>query len=174
MTDAAVVIVAAVARNGVIGNRGEMPWRLSTDLRRFRQLTMGKPVIMGRKTFAAIGKPLPGRINIVVTRSRDFSAEGVLVAPDLDQAIVIGRREAGRAGVSEVTVIGGGEIYAAAIGRADRLYITHVEASPDGDTRFPDIDPNLWKAVSSTEVPAGEKDTETTTFVVYERAGSAH
>ena len=165
----AVVIVAAVAQNGIIGNRGEMPWRLSTDLKRFKRLTMGKPVIIGRKTFEVIGKPLPGRTNIVVSRSPGFSADGVVAALGLDQAIVIGRDEAARNQQSEVAVIGGGEIYAAAIGGADRLYITHVEASPEGDTRFPPIDPAVWRQISSERVPAGKKDSEATTFAVYER-----
>ena len=165
----AVFIVAAVARNGVIGNHGEMPWRLSTDLKRFKRLTMGKPVIMGRKTFEAIGKPLSGRTNIVVSRSPGFSADGVVGALGLDQAIVIGRDEAARNQQDEVAVIGGGEIYDAAIGLTDRLYITHVEASPEGDTRFPPIDPAVWRPISSERVPAGEKDSEATTFAVYER-----
>jgi dihydrofolate reductase len=169
VTDVAVVLVAAVARNSVIGRAGEMPWRLATDLRRFRRLTTGKPVIMGRKTFEAIGKPLGERFNIVLTRSNDFAPEGAVVARSLDRALAIAGREAARSGASEVAVIGGGEIYAASIDRADRLYITHVEASPEGDTTFPWIDPSKWRVVSSEPVPAGEKDTEATTFVVYDR-----
>jgi dihydrofolate reductase len=169
VTAVAVVLVAAVAQNGVIGGNGAMPWRLSTDLRRFRRLTDGKPVIMGRKTFEAIGNPLAGRTNIVVSRSADFSPAGVLVAGSVDEAIAVGIREAVRSGVAEVSVIGGGEIYAAAIDKADRMYVTHVAASPEGDTFFPAIDPAQWRPVSSEPVPAGEKDTEATTFVVYER-----
>lgn len=169
MSDIAVVIVAAVARNGVIGSGGEMPWRLSTDLKRFRSLTMGKPVIMGRKTYDALGKPLAGRTNIVVTRSPDFAPDGVMVVSDPEVAIAAATEVARRDGQGEVAVIGGGQIYAATINRADRLYITHVEANPAGDTRFPLINPAVWAVASTDKFPPGEKDTEATTFVVYER-----
>ena len=168
-----IALVAAVARNGVIGRDGEMPWRLSTDLKRFKRLTTGAPVIMGRKTFEAIGKPLPGRINIVVTRSSGFATEGVTVAPDLDSALRYGASEAERLGLPEAFVIGGGEIYAAAIGRADRLYITHVEASPEGDVHFPPMDPTVWRETASERIAAGASDSEATTFAVYDRAGAA-
>lgn len=162
-------LIAAVARNGVIGDGQRLPWRLSTDMRRFKRLTMGKPVIMGRKTFESIGKPLSGRVNIVVTQ-RTTRPEGVLVVTDLDAAIAVAEEEAARSGADEAMVIGGGEIYAAAIGRADRLYITHVEASPAGDVHFPPIDPTIWKGAASERLAPGEKDSEATTFVIYERA----
>jgi len=168
-----IALIAAVARNGVIGDGLALPWRLSTDMRRFKRLTLGKPVIMGRKTFETIGKPLAGRLNIVVTRQRDMQIAGVSVAPSLDAALAIAAEEAAKAGAGETMVIGGGEIYAAAIGRADRLYITHVEASPQGDAHFPPIDPATWKSVESERVPAGEKDSVATTFAVYERIGAA-
>jgi len=168
-----IALVAAVARNGVIGRDGEMPWRLSTDLKRFKRLTMGAPVVTGRKTFEAIGKPLPGRVNIVVTRSAGYAAEGAVVAPDLESALVYAEKEAALSGVDEVFVIGGGEIYAAAIGRADRLYITHVEASPEGDVHFPPIDPTVWREVASERIAAGAGDSEATIFAVYDRAGAA-
>ncbi len=164
-----ISLVAAVARNGVIGEGGGMPWRLSSDMRRFKALTMGKPVIMGRRTYESIGKPLSGRTNIVVSRRQDFRPGGVTVVPSLDAAVSVAEAEARRAGVSEAMVIGGGEIYAAAIDRADRLYITHVEATPEGDVRFPAIDPALWTPVATEPVPAGGKDAAATTFVVYER-----
>lgn len=164
-----IVIVAAVARNGVIGRDGEMPWRLSTDLQRFKRLTMGKPVVMGRKTFEAIGKPLPGRLNIVVTRSGNAMGEGVLTAPDLASAIDLARAEARGTGAPEVAIVGGGQIYARAMPLADRLYITHVEAKPQGDVLFPAIDPTVWRGISSERIAAGEKDSDATTFAVYER-----
>lgn len=173
MSPVRIALVAAVARNGVIGRDGEMPWRLSTDLKRFKRLTMGGPVVMGRKTFEAIGKPLPGRINIVVTRSTGFAADGVTVAPDLDSALRYAANEAAGHGLPEAFVIGGGEIYAAAIGRADRLYITHVEASPEGDVHFPPIDPTVWREVVSERIAAGAGDSEATTFTVYDRADAA-
>lgn len=169
MSDVSVALIAAVARNGVIGIGGGMPWRLSTDLQRFKRITMGKPVVMGRKTFQVIGKPLMGRANIVVTRDPGFAAEGVTVASDLATAIRTAEDEARRSGVDEVFVIGGGQIYAAAIGEADKLYITHVEASPAGDAHFPPIDPAVWREVSAEPVAAGPRDSEATTFAIYER-----
>lgn len=165
----AIALIAAVAENGVIGAGGAMPWRLATDMKRFKALTMGKPVIMGRKTFASIGKPLAGRANIVVTRERRFLAEGVTVAPDLAEAIAAATAAAARTGVGEVMVIGGGEIYAQAMPHADRLYVTHVHAAPEGDARFPRIDPGMWRAVAREAFAAGEKDSAATTFVTYER-----
>jgi dihydrofolate reductase len=159
-------IIAAVAENGVIGRDGDMPWKLSTDLKRFKAITTGKPVVMGRKTFASIGRPLPHRLNIVVTRDSNFAADGVTVVEDLDAAL----DAAGSA--DEVMVIGGGEIYRAFIDRAERLYITHVAATPDGDTHFPAIDPAIWSVVASEDVPAGPADTASSRFVTYERRGS--
>jgi dihydrofolate reductase len=163
-----LALIAAVARNGVIGAGQGLPWRLSSDLQRFRRLTMGKPIIMGRKTFQSIGKPLSGRFNIVVTRKGGTFPEGVHLASGLDAAIALAEAEAGS---GEVMVIGGGEVYAAAIGRADRLYITHVESTPAGDTDFPSIDPRVWEAASREHVAAGEKDTAATEFVIYDRIG---
>jgi len=158
-------MIAAVAANGVIGKEGEMPWRLSTDLKRFRRLTTGKPVIMGRKTFASIGRPLPERTNIVVTRDTGFAAEGVNAVASPDEAVA----QAAATGSDEAMVIGGGEIYALFMPHADRLHVTHVAASPEGDTYFPEIDPAVWQPVSEEAVPVGEKDTAATRYVVYER-----
>lgn len=166
-----ISLIAAVAANGVIGDGGGMPWRLSTDMKRFKALTMGKPVVAGRKTFETFGKPLPGRTNIVVTRQADYRPEGTLVAESLDQALALARAVAEAAGGDEVMVLGGGQIYAAAIGAADRLYITHVAAEPAGNTHFPPIDPAHWRAVSREAVAAGEKDSAATVFTVYERVG---
>jgi dihydrofolate reductase len=171
--DVTVSIIAAVAANGVIGEGGAMPWRLSTDLRRFKALTLGKPVVMGRRTFESIGKPLPGRANIVVSRRDGYRPEGVSVAASLDAALAEARAAARRAGLDEVFVIGGGEIYAAAMPHADRLHITHVAARPAGDTLFPAIDPGVWTRVSVEDVPAGERDTAPTAYVVYIRRDRA-
>lgn len=164
-----VALIAAVADNRVIGRRGEMPWKLSTDLRRFRQLTLGKPVIMGRRTFESLGKPLAQRINIVVTGNSLYVVDGGIVAHSLDEALAIAMDWARGHGGDEVMVAGGGDIYAQAIGKADRLYITHVRARPQGDTLFPEIDTTVWQAVSRESHPAGEGDSEATEFVVYER-----
>lgn len=164
-----VAVIAAVAENGVIGSRGGMPWRLSTDMKRFRRLTMGKPVVMGRRTYETIGKPLDGRANFVVTRQKSFAPAGTNVAPSLEAALLAAKERARATGASEIMVIGGGELYRAALPLADRLYITHVEATPEGDTHFPAIDPAVWHAVNSERQPVGEKDTAGTVFVTYER-----
>lgn len=162
-------LIAAVAENGVIGAGDAMPWRLSSDMKRFKSLTMGKPVVMGRKTFETIGKPLAGRVNIVISRNGDFAPEGVIVAPTLEAGLVRAEEGARAAADEEVMVIGGGEIYHAAIELAERLYITHVEASPQGDIHFPPIDPAQWRATTAERLPAGPRDSAATTFVVYER-----
>jgi dihydrofolate reductase len=162
-------IVVAMARNGVIGRDGDMPWRLSTDLKRFKALTLGKPIIMGRKTFQSIGKPLPGRANIVITRDAQFSAEGVRTVHSLSEAIEVAKLLAGRDGLDEICIVGGGEIYRQAISGVDRLHVTHVEAEVEGDTVFPPIDPAIWQAEGELVVPAGEKDSYPSRFVTYVR-----
>lgn len=164
-----LAIIAAVGQNGVIGVDGELPWRLSSDLKRFKQITMGKPIVMGRKTYESIGKPLPGRRNIVVTRNPDFSVSGVDTAIGLDAGISLAKQHAEQNGVDEVYVIGGGEIYSKTMDLADRLYVTHVLASPVGDTMFPSIDEEIWQLSTEENVPAGEKDTVATRFAVYDR-----
>lgn len=165
----AIVVVAAVAQNGVIGRDGAMPWRLATDLRRFKADTIGKPVVMGRKTFEAIGKPLAGRHNIVVTRDRTWKTAGVETAGSLEQGLVLAGIRARCSADRTICVIGGAQIYAQTLPRADRLHITHVLADLAGDARFPPIDPDIWRAVSHEDVPAGQDDTYATRFVVYER-----
>ena len=171
MTD--IVIHVAVADNGVIGREGDMPWKLSTDLKRFRAQTTGKPVVMGRRTFESIGRPLPDRLNIVVTRDPDWSAEGVDAVRSLDDAFTLARvRGRCMSAASEICVVGGGEIYRQAIDKADRLHVTHVLASIEGDTSFPPIDPAVWRVVQAEDHPAGEKDSHATRHVVYERAGT--
>ncbi|MDL2408834.1 dihydrofolate reductase [Rhizobium calliandrae] len=169
MAEPLKTILVAVSRNGIIGRDGDMPWRLSSDLKRFKAMTLGKPVIMGRKTFQSIGKPLPGRPNVVISRDPGFAAEGVETAHSLKEAIDVAGRLAEESGVDEICVIGGGEIYRQAISLADRLSITHVEAEVDGDTSFPAIDPALWQIESELAVPAGEKDNYPTRFVRYFR-----
>lgn len=167
--DIRVSIIAAVAENGVIGGEGDLPWRLSSDLKRFKQITMGKPMVMGRKTFASIGKPLVGRTNIVVSRAAGAGIEGTITAPSLDAALALAAERAARDGVDEIMVCGGGEIYRAAMPAADRMYITHVAVAPEGDVLFPTIDPAVWRVVSRETVAVGESDSAATTFVVYNR-----
>ncbi len=159
-----VTLVVGVSTNGVIGRDGGLPWRLSTDLKRFKETTMGKPIIMGRKTWEGLPRrPLPGRRNIVITRDPDYRAEEGEVVFSLAEAIGLVEGEA------EVCVIGGGQIFDEAMPIADRLDVTHVLAEIDGDTFFPPIDPEMWHAVSVQDIPAGEKDNYATRHVVYER-----
>jgi dihydrofolate reductase len=165
----AIVIIAVVAENGVIGRGGTMPWRLKSDMKHFRALTMGKPVVMGRKTYESLFiKPLPGRTNIVVTRDAKFTAPGVLVAPSLEAALEAARGDALRRG-SDIMVIGGADIYAQAMPVADRLEITRVHAAPEGDTVFPDIDPAVWRETARTEYPRAEGDDAAAAFLTHER-----
>jgi dihydrofolate reductase len=164
----AIVLLAAVADNGVIGRDNALPWRLSTDLKRFKALTLGKPVVMGRKTYLSIGKPLPDRTNIVVTRDRNFRAEGVVVANSVEAALDMARDEA-RRGANEIMVIGGTEIFEQTMGLADRLEITHVHARPEGDVYLPAIDPMLWRETARSEQPAGPRDDASVSFVTYQR-----
>ena len=134
-----ISLVVAVAENGVIGHRGALPWRIPDDLKRFKAITMGKPVLMGRKTWDSLPrKPLPGRTNIVVTRNPAFRAEGAIVARSFADAIA-------KAGADEIAVIGGEAIFAAALPLAEAIHLTEVEASPDGDAFMPSIDRKQWR-----------------------------
>lgn len=169
MADIRRTIIAAVARNGTIGRDGDMPWRLSSDLKRFKALTLGKPVVMGRKTYDSIGKPLPGRPNVVISRQTAIDHPDVNMAYSLPEAMDAADRLARETAADEICIIGGGQIYAQAINLADRLCITHVEADLDGDASFPEIDPDLWQAGETIAVPAGERDHYPTRYVVYER-----
>lgn len=160
-------LIAAVARNGVIGGGNKLLWRLPTDMKRFRALTMGKPLIMGRKTYESIGKPLPGRETIVVTRDRSYAAEGAHVAGDLDAALALAASLAGPD--DEVISAGGGEIYAQTIGRADRLFLTEVDLAPEGDAMFPRIDPAVWREAKRESGVRGERDEADFALVEYEK-----
>ncbi|MHA6684095.1 dihydrofolate reductase [Mesorhizobium sp. A556] len=166
-----IAIYVAIAENGVIGRDGGLPWRLSSDLKRFKADTMGKPIVMGRKTWESFPKkPLPGRQNIVITRDSSYSAEGAAIVHSLAEALTLAkRREDEMAGAEEICVIGGSEIFALTLPLADRLHVTHVLASIDGDVYFPPIDPVNWRLVSEREIPAGEKDSFATRYAVYER-----
>ena len=146
-----------------------MPWRLATDLKRYRRLTMGKPMIMGRKTLASIGKVLDGRDSVVLTRGGDLPFQGAVRAASADEALAAAVRLATLRGAEEIVVAGGGEIYRLFFDRLDRLYVTHVDAEPDGDARFPPIDPAVWTVAASEAVPAGERDSAPTRFVTYDR-----
>ncbi len=167
-----IVLVAAVAENGVIGRDNKLPWRIKSDLQYFRKLTLGRPVVMGRKTFLSIGKPLPGRTNIVVSRDRSFSAAGMLVAPDLDRAMQAARGDALRRNADSIAIIGGTDIFNLTMPLADRLALTIVDAKPEGDTYFPAIDPQEWREVERSPQPRGPQDEFAFSFVTYERTGT--
>lgn len=166
-----IAMIAAVGRNGVIGAGNAIPWRLPSDFAFFKRVTMGKPLIMGRKTFESIGRPLPGRTNIVVTASPGFAAEGIEIVADLDAALARASEIAVRDGVDEIMIGGGGAIYAALMARADRLYITHVAAEPKGTVVFPEIDPQTWQVVGEPEVLSDPRDSASFGVRVYERRG---
>jgi dihydrofolate reductase len=166
----AIVLLVAVAENGVIGRDNALPWRLRSDLQRFKALSMGKPVLMGRKTYASIGRPLPGRTNIVLTRDPGFAAPGVLVATQLAAALAAARGDALRRGADAIVVIGGTDVFLQTLPLADRLEVTHVHARPDGDTYFPPIDPAQWRETARQDCAAGAQDDVSFTYVTYNRA----
>jgi dihydrofolate reductase len=167
VSDPPLVLVAAVARNGVIGSGQALPWRLSSDLKRFKARTWGKPLVMGRKTYLTIGRPLPGRETIVVTRDPGFAAPGVLVVHSLEAALDLAAERARAMGASEVVIAGGGEIYAQTMPRAERLLITEVALDAKGETRFPPIDPRHWREVSRENGERGLRDEADFAFVEY-------
>jgi len=169
MTGPALVLVVAVAENGVIGRAGGLPWRIKADLRKFRSVTMGKPLIMGRKTFESIGRVLDGRDSIVVTRGTGFAAEGVLLAHSLQEALAIGGERAAARGASEVCVIGGAELFAESLPRAERLHMTHVAAAPEGDVFFPRFSPADWSEIWREDLPFSAGDTARASYAVYHR-----
>lgn len=164
-----LALVAAVADNGVIGRGNRLIWRLKSDLRRFRDLTWGKPLLMGRKTYESIGRPLPGRETIVLTRDPAFAAESVYVAHGWDEAVAKSEALAEGMGAFEIAVVGGAEIYALALPCARRLYLTQVHAEPGGDTFFPPFDRSAYREVRRTDHPAGPDDEHPFTFIDLER-----
>jgi dihydrofolate reductase len=164
-----IVLIVAIAENGVIGAGGAIPWRLKSDMRRLKALTLDKPVVMGRKTFVSIGKPLQKRTNIVITRDKDFRAAGVVVTNSFADARAIATGDALRRFATEIAVIGGAEIYAQWMDSADRLEITEVHARPDGDTRFAAIDAKAWEETARVRNPAGPDDSADFSYVTYRR-----
>ena len=170
-TEPRVVLVVAVAENGVIGQGGRLPWRLKSEMRHFRDVTWGKPVVVGRKTYESFArKPLPGRTNIVVTRDPALTIPGALVTTSVAAALDAARGDALRRGVDEISVVGGADIYAQTMAHADRLVVTRVKLQPAGDTKFPSIDPNMWREVERTDHAAGPDDEAAYSIHVYERA----
>ena len=167
-----IVLIVAVADNGVIGARGAIPWRLKSDMQRFKALTIGKPVVMGRKTFASIGRPLPGRTNIVVTRDANFRAGGAVVTNSFTEARAVALGDALRRLATDIAVIGGAQIYAQWMDIADRLEITEVHAWPEGDTYFAAIDPADWEEVARVRNSASPDDSADFSYVTYRRRKS--
>ena len=158
-----ISIIAALAENRVIGVNNTLPWRLPNDLKHFRRLTTGHAIILGRKNYESIGKPLPERTNIVITRNRDFHADGCLIAHSLDEALALASND------PEIFIIGGAEIYRAALARADRLYLTRVHAAIAGDTYFPEFDETEWQEISRERHATDERHAYAYSFVVLER-----
>ncbi len=164
-----LILVAAVAENGVIGRDNALPWRLKSDMQHFRAITLGKPVVMGRKTFASIGNPLKDRTNIVVSRNPDYAVPGIVVASSLEAALAVARGDALRRAADAIAVIGGAGIFRDTMAIADRLEITSIHASPTGDTFFPTIDPKLWRETARVRHPAAPQDDAEFSLISYER-----
>jgi dihydrofolate reductase len=165
-----IVLIVAVADNGVIGAGGAIPWRLKSDMQRLKAMTMGKPIVMGRKTFVSFPRrPLPGRTNIVITRDETFRAEGAVVVRSFATARLVAHADALRRSVAEIVVIGGAEIYAQSMDIADRLEITEVHAEPAGDTLFPAVDSGTWQEVARLRNPSGPDDSAAYSYVTYRR-----
>ncbi len=169
MSGVPLALVAAVARNRVIGAGNALPWRLASDMRHFRAVTMGKPVLMGRRTWDSIGRPLPGRPVVVLSRDPGFRAEGAVTAATLADALDRAAALAREAGAPEIAVAGGGTLYAALIDRAETLHLTEVDLAPEGDTLFPPVDSALWAETDRAPQPRGERDDAAFAFVTYAR-----
>ncbi len=164
-----ISLIWAMADNGLIGRDNTLPWRLPTDMRYFMNVTMGKPVLMGRKTFESMKSALPGRTNIVLTRDQNWQREGVHVVHELSDAMELAEQQCLIDGLDEVMIIGGADIYALALPLATRLYVTHVHACPEGDVFFPDIDWSAWQQLEAEDFPADAKNTINFTIALYER-----
>ena len=160
-----ISLIVAAATNNAIGKNGGMPWHLPEDMKYFKNITWAMPVIMGRRTFESLKKPLPGRKNIVITRQTDWHAEGTVAVKNMDDALFVANQTDAR----EVFIIGGGEIYRLALNKAKRIYLTRVEAEPEADTFFPELDTKSWQLVSSKDQPADEKNMYPFSFQVWER-----
>jgi len=164
-----IVLVAAIGENNVIGRNGQLPWRLKSDLQHFRAVTINKPVVMGRRTYLSIGKPLKDRTNIVLTSDLSLEVPGGVLATSLDAALAYARQDAEQRGIDEIMIIGGSDVFARTMPMASRLDITHVHAAPDGDVYFPPIDPAVWREVSRIEHPAGPDDSTGFAVAAYSR-----
>ncbi|KJC61312.1 diacylglycerol kinase [Bradyrhizobium sp. LTSPM299] len=164
-----IVLIVAAAENGVIGRDNTIPWRLKSDQQRFKAMTLNKPIVMGRKTFESLRRPLPGRTNIVVTRDANYTARGAVVTTSFENARAVAHGDALRRLATEIAVIGGAQIYAQWMDVADRLEITEVHARPEGDTRLATIDTKDWEEIARVRNPAGPDDSADFSYVTYRR-----
>jgi len=167
--DVTASMIVAAARNGTIGRDNALPWRLSEDLRYFRRVTMGKPVIMGRRTYDSIGRPLPGRDNIVVSRNPAFAAEGVRVVHGIDEAFTLAVESARSSGAGELMLLGGAQLYAEALPLIQRIYLTRVHADIAGDAHLPALDPGRWREISREDHSADSRNEFPFSFIVLQR-----
>lgn len=167
-----IALVVAIGENGAIGRGGDLPWRLSSDMRYFRKITMGKPVIMGRRTFKSLPRVLDGRLNIVLTRDQGFVAPDAVMAHSLEEGLAAARESAVRTGADEIMVIGGEDVFREVLPQAHRIYLTEVHATPEADTWFPDFDKREWREVLRERHQAGPRDEHAFSFVVLERRGA--
>ena len=164
-----IALVVARAENGAIGRGGDLPWHLRSDMRYFRKITLGKPIIMGRLTFASLPRVLDGRLNIVLTRNPAFEAQGAIMAYNLEEALDVARKSAKKAGMGEIMIIGGADVFREALPQADRIYLTKVHAAPEADTWFPELDRSEWHETSREAHSAGPKDDHDFSFVILDR-----
>lgn len=164
-----LVIVVAVAENGVIGRKQQLPWRIPGDLKHFKAVTTGKPLVMGRKTYESIGKPLPGRTNLVLTRDRDWHADGVVVAHSLDEILRLASEDARKTGAREIAIIGGSSLFAETLPSVSKIELTEIHASPEGDVHFPAYDRGAFRETRREGPMQGEKDEYPYSVVTLER-----
>jgi len=162
-------MIVATADNNIIGKDNTMPWHLPADLAYFKQVTLGKPIIMGRKTYESIGRPLPGRRNIVISRDESYTAEGIDTVTSVEKALALVDGSDGGEAVEEIMVIGGGAIYKHCLPNADRLYVTHIKATIDGDTQFPNYDNGSWQKIESELRKSDDKNAYDLDFCIYQR-----
>jgi dihydrofolate reductase len=162
-----LAFVVAVGKNGVIGRNGGLPWRLSTDLKHFKKLTLGKPIVMGRRTWESIGRPLPGRETIIITRDRKFAAQGAYVAHSVEAGLQLAEEQAKRMQADTIMIVGGADIFAALLDRADMIHLTEVDLAPEGDVKFPPLDPAQWVEIACEAPPRAANDEANVRFVTY-------
>ena len=171
-SDPVIALVVAMGENRAIGRGGDLPWHIRSDMKFFRKVTMGNPVIMGRRTFKSLPRVLDGRLNIVLTRDEGFVAPSAVMAHSLEEGLQAARESAHRTGANEIMVIGGEDVFREVLPRTGRIYLTEVHAAPDADTWFPELDPNEWREIFRERHKAGPRDDHDFSFVILERVGA--